>query len=367
MMRIGWKNAGWVIWLAFVTPLFGQTKELLQSGENTITITSYPPRDLTEGRLPITMLKEEWNTKNEVRWDVSAVLALLAERCYDDDNETLDYLFRGMGFTKWVAIKNQSMAGHVITGEDVTVVIFRGTNPTELPDWYANLSVNFIEAPFGRFHSGFTNAYKSLKKDVRRFLDESRSERLWVTGHSLGGAMAVACGCDLVVNTELKPTLVTFGQPRYTDSRGAQWIDENFAGRYVRFVRGDDIVPSVPFYLPNWFPYAHAGNLVAISNDGVTLADSVLATPELTSTYCGNCGRPSMMARTEVYQPAVEPPPLTEQEFRASLGTESALLADPSGQVTAVRIIPRYVRDHLMTGYRELIRRYRDGQAKTDR
>lgn len=347
--------------------LFAQTKETVQSGINCITVTTYPPRDLTDGKLPVSVLKEAWNTDQLVRWDLSAIFALLAEQSYSDDNETLNYLIRGMGFTKWIAIKNDTMAAHVVSGESVSVVIFRGTNPTELPDWYTNLSVNFIDSPYGRFHSGFTDAYKLVKKDLRRFIDEGRPEHLWVTGHSLGGAMAVACGVDLIINTELKPTLVTFGQPRYADSTGAKWLDQQFKGRYARFVRGDDIVPRVPFCMPRFFPYAHAGRLVAIFDDRITVADSEMSTTMLAAPNCDRCGVASIKTRIEVYQPTVEPPPLTEQEFRASLHIESALLANSSSQVTEVRLIPHYISDHLMTCYRELIRRYRDGQLSTSR
>lgn len=347
--------------------VLGQSKEVMQSGSNTITITSYSPRDLTDGELAVSMLKEEWDTAREVRWDITAVIALLSEQVYSDDNETLDFLLRGMGFTKWIAIQNQTMAAHVVSGDGVAVVIFRGTNPTEIPDWYKNLSVAFINSKYGRFHSGFTDAYKLVKADARRYVDEDKPEKLWITGHSLGGAMAVACGVDYTLNTNYQPTLVTFGQPRYADAKGAKWIDGQFKGRYARFVHGDDIVPSVPFYIPRLFPYAHAGNFIAIYDDGLNLADSVTSTPAPTAAYCGSCGRMTMNARVEVYQPAIEPPPLTQQEYEDSLRSRATTVAGPSGEVTSIQFLPHYFSDHLMTGYRELIRRYRDGQKVTSR
>lgn len=353
--------------LTLASPVFGQTKEVMQHGINAITVTTYNPRDLTDGTLPVVMLKEQWNTAQEVRWDLTAVFALLAEQSYSDDDETLDFLIRGMGFTKWVAIKNDTMAAHVVSGDGVAVVIFRGTNFTELPDWYKNLSVTFVTTPNGRFHSGFTDAYSLVKADVRRYIDESKPDNVWVTGHSLGGAMAVACGIDLTLNGNAKPTLVTFGQPRYADSTGAKWIDRQFKGRYARFVRGDDIVPSVPFYVPRVFPYAHAGNFVAIHDNGFSFADSVMAAPALNATYCGTCGRATMNAQVAVYQPSIEPPPLTQQEYLNSLKIETAMVANSSGGPTTVQFIPNYFTDHSMTGYRDLVRRYRDGQASTSR
>ena len=327
----------------------GQSRTVTQSGLNSITVTTYAPRDLTDDKLPVAMLKEEWDTDREVRWDLSAVLALLAEQSYSDDDETLDYLIRGMGFSKWVAIRNSTMAAHVISGHDVAVIVFRGTNPTEIPDWYKNLSVAFVSTRQGRFHSGFTDAYKMLRSDVRAYIDEVAPTKVWITGHSLGGAMAVACGVDLILNTKMKPHLVTFGQPRYADSTGAQWIDEQFDSHYARFVCGDDIVPSVPFYVRRVFPYAHAGNLIAIHNDGISLAESITSTPAVGASYCGTCGRPTMSSPIEVYQPSIEPPPLIEAEYIASLHLDNFILNGSHAEAMSVQLIPRYIRDHSMS------------------
>ncbi|MBL8868679.1 MAG: lipase family protein [Planctomycetaceae bacterium] len=299
--------------------ILGQTTEVRQSGVNTITIKSFAPRDLTDPKLPISKLSQNWNTDKEIRWDLAAIFALLSEQAYNDDDEAMDFLLRGMGFTRWIAIRNQSMAAHVVSGKGIAVVVFRGTNPTELPDWYKNLSVAFIKTDHGRFHSGFTDAYHMVQAQVRRYVNEVKPQKLWITGHSLGGAMGVACGIDYTLTSKYQPTLITFGQPRYADSAGARWIDEQFQGRYARFVHGDDIVPSVPLYVPRLFPYAHAGNFIAIRDEGISLADSVTSTPKAAAAYCGKCGRVTMKAEVEVYQPAIEPPPLTEQEYRKSL------------------------------------------------
>ena len=48
--------------------------------------------------------------------------------------------------------------------------------------------------------------------------------------------MGLACGIDYTLTSKYQPTLITFGQPRYADSAGARWIDEQFQGRYARFV-----------------------------------------------------------------------------------------------------------------------------------
>lgn len=77
--------------------ILGQTTEVRQSGVNTITIKSFAPRDLTDPKLRISKLNQNWNTDKEIRWDLAAIFALLSEQAYNDDDEAMDFLLRGMG------------------------------------------------------------------------------------------------------------------------------------------------------------------------------------------------------------------------------------------------------------------------------
>lgn len=361
-----------IVWLASIGTAIGQEKVVSRRNGNQIVVTSYSPRDLTDGDLPAIKLKEDWNTDEEVRWDLTAYLAVLSEQVYNDDDETLDFLIRGMGFTKWIAIKNETMAAHVVISDGLAVVIFRGTNFTEIPDWYKNLTVTFETSEHGKFHRGFSDAYRTVRSEVQRFINEERPSKIWITGHSLGGAMAVACGVDFKIHTEIPTSLVTFGQPRFADETGAKWIDQQFDGRYARFVHGVDIVPSVPFYVPWLFPYAHSGNLIAIFDERITLSESRTSTPASSASYCGSCGRATMLAQIPVYQPTEEPPPLTQAEYEQSLQMQTVSVADQprTGYAqgmesrTEFNLIPRIFADHFMDGYRGLIRSYRDGQDR---
>ena len=346
----------------------GQQRVASKVGGNEIVVTSYSPRDLTTDDSPIESLKERWDTRREIRWDLASLLAVLSEQVYNDDDETLDYLLRGMGFDRWVAIRNKTMAAHVLSRDRLAVVVFRGTNFTEIPDWYRNLRADFDESPRGRFHHGFHRAYHDVRPEVLRFLETQKPTTLWVTGHSLGGAMAVACGVDLRLNTELKATLVTFGQPRYADERGARWIDQQYAGRYMRFVHGADIVPSVPFYVPRFFPYAHAGNLVAMEAGEVIASQSTLTVSGLTANYCGSCGRTTMSFREPTYQAPEEPPTLTQEEYEQSLRRSNVVAIQPgrngfgglSETQAQYTLIPGYFSDHSVAKYRQGVRRNRD-------
>ena len=103
----------------------------------------------------------------------------------NDDKERLNYLVKGMGFTKWIAVRSLdgSKVGHVLSEGGVTVVCFRGTEPTDIHDWLSNLDVAFITTSQGRFHRGFNDAYQALRSDISVFLKEANPRRLWVNGY----------------------------------------------------------------------------------------------------------------------------------------------------------------------------------------
>jgi hypothetical protein len=72
---------------------------------------------------------------------------------------------------------------------------------------------------------------------------------VWITGHSLGGAMASVSAFDLVWNTTLfshkSPLVYTFGQPRTGDTAYARIYDK-FVPNTFRVVNDDDPVPHLP-------------------------------------------------------------------------------------------------------------------------
>ena len=90
-------------------------------------------------------------------------------------------------------VVENSMIGYVMSAGDVTVVAFRGTNAGEISDWLANLDSLSTDTPQGSLHRGFYYAYMSLKPQIVKLLQKSKPKHLWITGHSLGGALALVC------------------------------------------------------------------------------------------------------------------------------------------------------------------------------
>jgi triacylglycerol lipase len=167
--------------------------------------------------------------------------------------------------------------GFVVENSDVTVVAFRGTQPGRAMDWFVDL--NAIQRPWdhrvGRVHGGFYDALKAIwgavLPDARRVLPErlrTRGQRtVWMTGHSLGGALAELCAAQAALVEGIPVQGVyTFGQPRVGTSEFARTMHDTFGARIYRIVNDRDIVPRVPLFSMH---YCHYGNLRFFDQAGV--------------------------------------------------------------------------------------------------
>ena len=139
----------------------------------------------------------------------------------------------------------KSSQGIIIQHEDYVVAAFRGTD--ELVDWMDNIKVSSTKGPLGNVHSGFYNAFldvwgreeeeflnpedeKELMwkriqelRDRGDALDDIKEEHiwlkglkkpkrpLWLTGHSLGGAMATLAAAWLAERKKPFNGAYTFG------------------------------------------------------------------------------------------------------------------------------------------------------------
>jgi hypothetical protein len=152
--------------------------------------------------------------------------------------------------------------------DDNVVVAFRGTeSPTTLDglkDILLTDAMNLLVVPEGRlghdlsaagvgarFHKGFVDAIAAIWGPLAAAVEAeltSRDRPLWITGHSLGGALALLSAWLFKRRFVPVHEVCTFGAPMIGNREACQAFDREFAGRIFRYVNGRDPVPKLPTF-----------------------------------------------------------------------------------------------------------------------
>ncbi len=103
-----------------------------------------------------------------------------------------------------------------------------------------------------RIHKGFQEGAQAILDDAVPRLDKNKP--IDVTGHSLGGAIAVVLAAYLDQNGYEIGRVVTFGQPRIA----SEPVSKDVLEVTTRVVNDTDVVPLVPPFTPIT-PYRHFG------------------------------------------------------------------------------------------------------------
>ena len=170
----------------------------------------------------------------------------------------------------------------ILADERNLVVAFRGTD--QLADWATNLSFVPKSLLDGAWtHAGFEEALDRLWRPVLSTVQQVRGNNrtVWVTGHSLGGALAILAANRLTAAGIPVDGVYTFGQPLVAGESVAESLNKQFPN-YYRFVMHSDMVPSL-----GTLGAVHAGNLRYID----TLGNVHVSVDLRTSAMDGICGR----------------------------------------------------------------------------
>ena len=157
------------------------------------------------------------------------------------------------------------------------VISVRGTSNIEnaMVDIYLKLIVD--KKTGVALHHGFSVAARQVYAKLKPLL--KHDYKIDVTGHSLGGAVALILAMYLDADQFEIEQVTTFGQPKITNISGAKKIEHI---NVIRVVTPLDLVPLVPLFDPldinNVDVYWHAGKEV------ILLADSKYAVLEGTDS-----------------------------------------------------------------------------------
>jgi lipase (class 3) len=208
-------------------------------------------------------------TAYDPRW--AYALAVISGWAYAEGQLVADQLqyygFAGCTVTE-LAVSNPAMlivsTAYFIQSADkrVGVLAFRGTEPTSLINWLTDADTakyTFAGDRNVHVHSGFFANVEAVWGDVVDVVHpalQSGLEELYVTGHSLGGAMAVVAAARIFDGSGPEDPyaswrsalrgVYTYGQPMVGDAGFKAKFEGLFGAFLYRHIYDDDVVPCLP-------------------------------------------------------------------------------------------------------------------------
>jgi len=147
--------------------------------------------------------------------------------------------------------------------DDIITFAFRGTD--SFID--SKINLDFLQTDFlemnenCRIHKGFYSGFRSIIKIID---DKTKfCTKVYLTGHSLGGAYAVLTSLYLA-QKGIKVKCITFGSPKVGNNQISELI-QKYNIDMLRIVNDMDPVPMLPF----WKTYQHSDAVMWINNDQV--------------------------------------------------------------------------------------------------
>ena len=173
--------------------------------------------------------------------------AKIAETTYANPKDSKSK-FKALGYTIVEFFDIDGAQAYLLKGADTHVLSFRGTEVTQKSDVLADLKAGKnVEACGGKVHVGFKGEINKVWPAITIAL--TKIDAVYVTGHSLGAAMATIAASRM----QSKVTaLVTFGSPR----AGNQEFVNSLSVTHYRVQNNCDDVTKVPFRLMG---FAHHG------------------------------------------------------------------------------------------------------------
>ena len=192
------------------------------------------------------------NPSPNIDWPL---IRLLAARC--------ELAYRESTISDAATDAQANVTLETIGGAPAIIVAFRGSS---VPRDFLQDAEFWMVAPSGaatgglRIHHGFLEDFTAISAAVvgavKNLLAENPVAKVYLTGHSLGGALAILAALEFN-RQKLAVTLVlTFGQPRVGNAAFRDLYDAYLKTITFRVVNQNDIVPRTPGVL---LKYRHCG------------------------------------------------------------------------------------------------------------
>jgi hypothetical protein len=185
----------------------------------------------------------------------------------------VDRRFKKVEFTTIAPIDRDGTQCFVAINDALAIVAFRGTEPDAFQDLLtdAEIVLDPWKAPGERAHHGFQRALEAVWQELSGLLKPLSDRPIWLTGHSLGAALATLAGDRLLLECGTKPGgIYTFGSPIVGDRTFVDGFNVRHRDRSFRFVNDRDGVTTLP---PRQLGYRHVNDERLIGFDDADIFD----------------------------------------------------------------------------------------------
>ena len=173
-------------------------------------------------------------------------LAECARLSYFDQKKILEHEPNSQFFEKG------HTQGFMVREEYYDLLIFRGTEPNNSNDWWTDLKITNTDYQFHGddekydIHHGFFEALNLVDEQIKTLRSPDPEKPIYVSGHSLGGALATLWVANNFDQPARIAGLYTFGSPRVGSANFAKKFDRAFRQKTWRFQNRLDMVTRVP-------------------------------------------------------------------------------------------------------------------------
>lgn len=193
---------------------------------------------------------------------ICACMSQLAYDSFESDDQQIQEAFLaklhsgGFDLVDTFTSKETDTQAFLASNGEFAILAFRGTQKA-WRDVQTDIRAGRIRTSSGKIHVGFSQGYSSIAKKIEKSLARIGRIPIYITGHSLGGALATIATQYLEANPRFEFQMAacyTFGSPRV----GNADYDPNLKTSIFRIVNTTDIVTVVPLLTMG---FVHVGDI----------------------------------------------------------------------------------------------------------
>ncbi len=176
----------------------------------------------------------------------------------------------------------------VINGEPAIIVAFRGSQEPQdfIQDAkFTRTVLSTTDDIVAEVHQGFLEDFEAINvavvAAVRNLLATQPTARIYITGHSLGGGIAILAGLEFSRQGLPVENVITFGQPRVGNYAFAAIYWGALGDRTFHVINANDPVPLFP---PLLLGYRDEGNEIFLPRGGSRSSGGYAVNPSISFT-----------------------------------------------------------------------------------